>query len=132
MKKIIILFIVLCCVSIFGFSQSRLGFTEDSIRKEYYLKDFTVVVATDSSRRFIAWQDDDIISYYYFDKEGLCDLCYVQMKNNGVLNGYVERFNKQYVIVSNTEWKLYSDNGIIICKLLKLGGKMYFEFKEIN
>ena len=88
--------------------------------------------ATDSSRRFIAWQDDDIISYYYFDKDGWCDLCYIQMKNNGSLNNYVEKFNKQYVIVSNTEWKLYSTNGILSCKLMKIGDSMYFQFKEIH
>ena len=38
--------------------------------------------------------------------------------NQGALNFYVELYNKQYVIVSPTKWKMYSKGGIANIQLI--------------
>jgi len=50
-------------------------------------------------------------------------------KSVGVLNYYVEKYNNEYVIVSDKEWKYYTNNGLVLhIKLLYLEGNSYFNY----
>jgi len=49
------------------------------------------------------------------------------------LNAYVEKYNKLYVIVSSTKWKMYSKDGISNIDLIYLdGGGCYFQWYSDN
>lgn len=126
-------YILVCFLLLFGhnvISQSRIGFTESEIRKEFYDIKFTVKYSDGSNTRYIIGQTESTVRYYYFNAEGRCYTCYIKPKNQGTLNTMVEQYNKMYVIVSDTEWKMYLEGGgIIRCKLLLLDDEYYFNYE---
>jgi hypothetical protein len=59
---------------------------------------------------------------YILDREGfVCRQTLIPYKENGV-NEFVKLFNKDFVIVSRTEWLNYVDDKIIKIKLQYLSG----------
>ncbi len=53
--------------------------------------------------------------FYYFDKEtGLSNFCMQVIDKPTYLNGQVEIYNKKYVIISDTKWKAYLEDGGIM------------------
>jgi hypothetical protein len=104
--------------------QSRIGYTENEIRyKEFPNETFTSGNLKDGSR-WISWGTERQENTYYFNDKGVCNLFILTPKYQIVLNGLVEKYNKEYVIVDDTHWKMYSSNGIIKISLIypKEGG----------
>jgi hypothetical protein len=116
MKKVLLLTISLI-FSLTTFSQARLGYTEKSIREEFPNYTFTTGY-TDDGLKYISTEDfDEATVLYYFTNENKCYGCIIIPYNTGKLNYYVEQYNKKYVIISETEWKAYTENGIMTIKL---------------
>lgn len=96
-----------------AYSQARLGSSLSQIRSEFsadqyqfktgHLNDGTLYANVTMSDRTII---------YYFDSDYDCSATAIIPDNQGVLNGMVENYNKQYVIVSSTAWRMYSNEGI--------------------
>ena len=49
---------------------------------------------------------------YAFNSDMICIVPVIVPDNQEVLNHYVELYNKQYVIINPTKWKMYSNGGI--------------------
>ena len=47
-----------------------------------------------------------------------CYMTIVIPDNQTALNVLVERYNREYVIISETEWKMYGNNGIMKISLI--------------
>lgn len=109
-------------------SQTRIGYTETEIRKEFYEKTFQSFYTKDGIK-VIYWRNNDVEVSYGFDKNtGICNLSMIQPLTQGILNYYVERFNKEYVIVDETHWKWYSNTSIVNISLVQQGSYSYFLF----
>lgn len=126
-------FLFICFFSIFISSvtnaQSRLGYTEYDIRNVEFPNEKFTTRFTDDKIKYIVWENERVVNYYYFDSKGLCNNCFTMPKSVGVLNYYVEKYNNEYVIVSDKEWKYYTNNGLVLhIKLLYLEGNSYFNY----
>jgi len=55
---------------------------------------------------------------FYFNRSGFCESCALVPKDIITVNNLVEKYNKEYVAVSNTEWKFYGNQGIIKINLI--------------
>lgn len=129
MKKTLFLLTMMILFYSKSFSQSRLGYTESQIRSEFSEQYFTTAY-TEKGVKYIHFTNERFLAMYFFDKDNVCFLCSATPLNGGVLNYMVESYNKKYVIVSDTQWKYYTDNGLIIyIELVETSGTMTFFFK---
>ncbi len=111
MKKTI-LSLLFILFSLCGFSQSRLGYTEYEIRKDFS-KEYFYTGKTEQGAKYIYFKDERIISMYFFDSKGVCNLCSATPLNSGTLNYMVEIFNKQYVVIDGVVYAHYFTSGVM-------------------
>jgi len=111
-----------------SFSQVRLGSTSEEIKQEFRQDEYDLTEGyTDDDINYLNLRVDRANVFYYFNYDKICFLSMVIPDDQGVLNYFVEHYNSQYVIVSSTEWKMYSKNGIAKIKLIYDGeGGYYF------
>ncbi len=118
MKKIYLI-IILGIYSFTVFSQDRLGYTEQQIRAEF--KNYSFHLNYDEGRKNIATFDNEVsISVYYFDEKGYCNECLIVPFDTEILQEYIYIYNENYIVVSETEWKKYYNNGVKSVKLIFL------------
>lgn len=109
MKKIIIvLFIIL---PFLGNAQAHLGASFEDIKAQHTDKVFTIDYTKDGVKYTSAIMSLGTF-FYYFDKEtDLTYFCIQIPKDMNALNAQVEIYNKKYVIISETSWKAYLEDG---------------------
>ena len=114
MKKLI-LTVALFCATISVKSQSRLGFTSSEIFSDVGAKySITVDYTKDDGDKILNCEMGQIhISYCFFDKSNICNAVAITPNTQGALNYFVEQYNKNYVIISPTEWRMYGNDGSI-------------------
>jgi hypothetical protein len=100
------------------FSQARLGSTRSEIYTEFnhYNPQFE---SNDGGQPYMHFQMERAIVMHYFDENNICVLTAIATNSQGDLNFFVELYNKQYVIISPKQWKMYSENGNIATIELK-------------
>ncbi len=114
MKKIIIVSLVFFTIVVKA--QSRIGFTLEEIKKEFYANTITVKTGDDGNKYATMLLDYSIFAYY-FDSHGICLYC-IQIPNDvNSTNAIVESYNKKYVVVDDNNWKSYVNGGIVYIKL---------------
>ncbi len=114
-----ILILVFIMSSFLSIGQSRLGTSSSEIKTEFSDPEYNLETGyTDEGSYFVSITINEATVNYYFDENKICNICIISPKNQGQLNYYVEKYNKQYVIISSTEWKMYSEYGISEIKLI--------------
>lgn len=104
-------------------AQARVGYKSTDIMAEFRDKGIKMDVANDGTRYL--WYADNVVTVaYYLDNNYVCESTVIIPVNQGTLNYYCEKFNKEAVIISDTKWKLYTANGIMYINLIydKEGG----------
>lgn len=130
MKKILLFTVIVFIFCIDLTAQARIGRTESQIRSEFYSKTFTL--STTTGGKAISWEDGTRSVDYILNDQGICYMCMVWPANQGILNFMVEDYNKKYVIVSDKDWKMYNENGILNISLVFLDNGKYFFFYVEN
>jgi hypothetical protein len=109
MKRYLIL-LVLLAMATSVFSQARLGRSIFEIKSEYTEYSVTEqrlenndMLLIDLSRAYVK---------HVFDDQGDCILSMIVPKNTIDVQYYVERYNKELVIMSPIEWRFYVGNAI--------------------
>lgn len=126
MKKILLILGFLASTFI-SFSQSRLGYTEAEIKSDLYLWTFQSAYTNDDSTYYIYSETpDNYVVAYYFNSSGICNFCKLYTSDNATLNTFVQKYNNQYVIISDTKWKMYNSNGVMNIELIFKDGFSYF------
>ena len=129
MKQLLFAVALMLCTAILG--QARIGYSMSEIKSEFsefsqrtgYTDDMTPYLRVDMSRASVI---------YYFE-DGICTLSVVVPDDQGALNYFVEQYNRQYVILSPSEWKAYVSGGIIGAKLFfKEEGGYYIIWYPVN
>ncbi len=112
MKKI---FFTICfaVISILAFGQANFG-TLEEIKARHPNVTFKISHAENGIKYAFAKMEYETVSYYFDKETGLSYKCVLFPDNQGILNGLVEDYNKNYVIISETSWKVYQVNGIIV------------------
>jgi len=128
MKKLLLL-CVFGLITNFMFSQARIGYSEKQIKDEFYDCKFEIKYS-DYGQKYITTNDFyRCFVFYYFDENNICSSCLIVPKTSGDLNFYVEEYNKECVIISNTQWKFYTNSGIIDINLIFGDNFTYFTFE---
>ena len=107
-------------------AQARIGSSATDIIREFSDKNLKWDRMNDGTKYL--WCDDDRISVYYImDEKSVCQTTYIIPNNQGVVNYYCEKFNKEAVIISDTQWKLYTNGGVLYIKLIypESGGYLF-------
>ena len=122
-----LLTILFAITSIISYGQARIGSTAAAIKSEFSESSNKLQSGYDSDGDYyITIETERATVTYYFNIDKVCTTTIIFPDNQGQLNFYVELYNKQYVIVSSTEWKMYSNNGIASIKLVFPEGGGYF------
>ena|ERR1700741_334598 len=127
--KTLIIAVAFCFLANYSFSQARIGHTEQQIRNEWSDQKFSSG-RTEDGTKWIEWEEPNMRTFYYFGKDGLCNFCIAKPLNQATLNTMVQHYNNTAVIISDIEWKLYTDNGILNIKLLYSDNGSYFTFRR--
>jgi len=130
MKKIIltVLMIVLTTLS---YSQARLNSTYKEIKTEFDKpgNGYKEGVIEGKEIPYIQVQLESSSVMYIFDKDDLCGLTWIRPVNTKLVNKYVEKYNNNYVSVSDTEWKAYLDGHVSKIELITLDdATIYFQW----
>ena len=124
-RTLLTIFFAITTVIVFG--QSRIGSSATDIKSEFWESKYKLKSGYDKDNDYyITLQTEKATVTYYFNTDKVCTSTIIIPDNQGALNFYVELYNKQYVIVSSTEWKMYSNNGIASIKLIYPDGGGYF------
>jgi hypothetical protein len=118
MKKYL-LGLVLVLLSFFGFSQSRIGFSEREIRNEFSAETFKVGF-TEEQIKYIYFTSDYMTAMYFLNSENICTYCVAIPYDVGTLNTLVERYNKEFVIIDDVSWKYYTGSNILYIRLIEI------------
>jgi hypothetical protein len=114
-----LLTILFAITSIIAFGQARLGTSATDIRSEFSESSYNLKSGyDDDGDYYITVETERATVIYYFNSDKICYLTLIAPDDQGALNFYVELYNKQYVIVSAKEWKMYSENGIAKIELV--------------
>ncbi|MGR6087941.1 MAG: hypothetical protein ACU4F9_07190 [Arcticibacter sp.] len=125
--KITLLTILFAITSIIAFGQARLGSSATDIRSEFSGSSYNLKSGyDDDGDYYISIKMELANVMYLFNSDKSCYLTLIAPDNQGALNYYVELYNKQYVIVSSTQWKMYSENGIANIELVYPESGGYF------
>lgn len=124
-------FLLLMLISMTVFSQARLNFSYDEIKEEFKdpIYDLTSNYDSDGDL-YIAIFTSKTTTLYYFDENKYCVATYIFPDNEGILNYYVEQYNKKYVILSENKWRAYSNYGYVNIDLIFDENFTFFRWKE--
>lgn len=126
MKRLFILAFSLLTLS--AHSQARLGSTIGEIYSEFKDDGITIGNTDEGDKYAFMVLGNYLVTYFFFDKSPTCNATFIEPKTQGSLNSLVEIYNKQYVIVDNNTWKMYSQNGNVanITLFIPANGKATF------
>jgi hypothetical protein len=116
MNRLIILFAIMI-FPLIATGQIRIGLTEYEIRQEFKENEILTSYESHNGRRFISVQFDTWMCAYYFDEKLICDRMIIVPFTDKTLHGFIEFYNKNYVIVDDDTWKKYDKNGIVVIEL---------------
>lgn len=94
-------------------AQSRLGSSVSEVKEEFWESKYKLIGKfNDENIYYISIETERASVFYWFDDEYICRMCAILPRSQGDLNFYVENYNSKYVVVSTTQWKMYSEFGI--------------------
>ena len=131
MKTTILLLIL--TTSIICKSQCRIGSTVEEIKKEFFDKTMKYGIDEEKGTPFLFVSLSHGIFVYLFDKNQICYRCAQYPNTPEDLNFLIASYNKEYIVVSKTDWDSVQKNGKIMLIHLdyKEETKMYSFFYDI-
>ena len=105
-------------------AQARLGVSYNDVYEEYRYLNPTITTEKQGLCLDVSLSTVQIL--YYFDEDKMCKTTIICPRAQSVLNGYVEKYNNSYVIISNTEWKMYNQSTISSIKLVTYEDTTFF------
>lgn len=106
-------------------AQARVGSKATDIATEFSHKGIQYDRANDGTR-YLWYSDKSVFVSYYLDENSICTSTIIIPNSQGVLNWYCEKFNKEAVIISDTQWKLYTKGGVMYIQLIYTDDGAYY------
>jgi len=110
MKKLVIMLVLLSIVAP-AFSQARLGRNFYEVNQEY-AENYSVTKDKFEGNNVLTIEMNNAFIKHLFDSNNNCILSMIVPKNTIDVQYYVERYNKELVIMSPIEWRFYVGNAI--------------------
>jgi hypothetical protein len=110
MKKLVIMLVLLSIVAP-AFSQARLGRNFYVVYQEY-AENYSVTKDKFEGNNVLTIEMNNAFIKHLFDSNNNCILSMIVPKNTIDVQYYVERYNKELVIMSPIEWRFYVGNAI--------------------
>ena len=110
MKKLVIMLVLLSIVAP-AFSQARLGRNFYKVYQEY-AENYSVTKDKFEGNNVLIIEMSKAFIKHLFDSNNNCILSMIVPKNTIDVQYYVERYNKELVIMSPIEWRFYVGNAI--------------------
>jgi len=125
--KTILFILILLSTTLIGQSQGiRLGSTETQIKSEFYTWTFNSNHTTDGIYYIYSNNYVRGTITYYFNANNVVNVCKVYPYTQGDLNYFAEEYTKHYVVISDTQWKAYTSEGIFNIELIFKDNLSYF------
>ena len=109
MKNLIFTFIIL--LPLFSKAQAHLGSTAGQIKTMHSDNVFYTSYTKEGAKYIYTSMPLGTFFYYLSTETGLSNVCVQIPENMVALNAQVEIYNKKYVILSDTSWKAYLEDG---------------------
>lgn len=106
-------------------AQARVGSKASDIATEFSFKGIQYDRTNDGTR-YLWYADKSVTVAYYLDDNSICTSTVIIPVNQGVLNYYCEKFNREAVIISDLSWKLYTKGGVLYIKLIYADDGSYY------
>lgn len=116
-SKVILVTGMILLTTVAATAQARIGSRSSDIMSEFSHKGIQMARA-DNGTYYLWYKDQSVTVAYYLDDNSYCTSTAIIPHNQGVLNWYCEKFNKEAVIISDTRWKLYTANGVLYIELV--------------
>lgn len=127
MKRLLVLFFILFRSCSPAFSQAMIGYNMSEVKGNYPNEKWEFGFWDKEERlQTMSFEDENVIVIYYFNKSFVCFTTTIVPKTQGILQGWIENYNKKYVIVNDTNWKFYTPSGILNCSLDKTENGLYY------
>lgn len=110
MKKLVIMLVLLSIVAP-AFSQARLGRNFYEVNQEY-AENYSVTKDKFEGNNVLTIEMNKAFIKHLFDSNNNCILSMIVPKSTIDVQYYVERYNKELVIMSPIEWRFYVGNAI--------------------
>ena len=110
MKK---LFLALLFLPMLSSGQAMVGFDRQHIENELSQKTF-VADRTKGGKKYIKADFGYAVFYYYFNSDGISDVCCAVPASQRAVNTMVEWYNKDYVITGKKSWNAYLSGDAIM------------------
>lgn len=104
----------------------RLSRTEWEIRSEFSDKIFKVEYS--DGIKIIYFENPDYVIMYWLNDKRICTMCTIIPQNNRILNEFITMYNKELVVISDTEWRLYQDGYVIQITLFYETSSGFYSF----
>jgi hypothetical protein len=126
MNKLIILLVLLPNLAL-SQAQPFFNYNPSEIKAKRPNADWSYTKWGDNDELFaMGYKDPEAFVMYFFDEDNACVITSITPKTQGDLQAFVESYNKRYVIVSDTEWKFYSEGVVFNCQLAQTKTGIYF------
>lgn len=109
-KTIIVIFLFLISSTVF--SQARIGFTKDEIEKEF--KNYSPFFDDVSKNHSLVVSFEFGPFGYLLDSSNVCYQCVFKPDSEETLFEFIRKYNKDYVILNEREWKTHDNPPIYI------------------
>ena len=127
MKNLLISLFLLLTV-VFANAQCRVGSAYSDIYSEFENREPSVHF-TDEGQLYLSTKLAIGNVLFYFDSDKICSETVIFPKDDDAVNFYVESFNKHYVIMSPTTWRMYSNGAYADITLVYFKERNFIVFK---
>lgn len=119
MKRNLLTLILIMFYLSYSYGQARIGYSAQEIKSEYWESEYNTTSGyNEDGIYYVSLETEKAFVIHFFNTDKISVMSLISPNNQGALNFYVELYNNRYVIVSSTEWKMYSKNGILNIKLI--------------
>ena len=108
--KTLLLFLL---ISTSVFSQQLVGVSYSDVVKNYDVK---LTYAEDGST-YLSLTEKNYYAFYFFNDDNICWCTLIYPRSLDSMYALIEVLNDHYIVVSDTEWKMYS-NGVVVNAML--------------
>lgn len=127
MKKLLLTLAI--CLTVKSASSQTIGSHYNDVKKTY--PDGLFEMDDDKTGYHMFYEDPYNRYIYFMDLDLIVYAISIEPLTMGGRQSWIESTNERWVVISNTEWKLYkSDGDILVMRMKKINNNIVFIIKE--
>jgi hypothetical protein len=110
------------------FSQVRLNYSKSEIVSEFSEYKFRIQEFEYEGLDAVTIFTERVNLLYLFNSNNICKVSILIPHTQQDLKYFIEEYNREYVVMSDTEWKMYSNGNVSTIELIYTQGKQAFRW----